>query len=318
MFGGRLTLFKRGYERMMPTNEGKTTMAQRFNRKAIRDFLTTYIIITFGAVLSALALLVFFAPFQIAPAGVTGLAVILNYWFQTPIGVMVLLLNIPIQIYAARTLPNGIQTVLRTVYLLIVYSAVVDLLRPFIPNSGISDDRLLNTIFGAVVSGIATGLVYRVGGTFGGTSTLSLILQKRFGLPMSSTFLYTDMAVVGVAALAFGIEGALYATISLFIGGAATDYVLEGPSVIRTAVIITDQPRLVADAVLKGMGRGVTGWEAKGMYTEEPRTVLYVTIARSQVTDLRRLVQTTDPKAFIVVVQGHAAYGRGFNTSMVE
>lgn len=104
----------------------------------------------------------------------------------------------------------------------------------------------------------------------------------------------------------------------LFVAGATTDYVLEGPSVVRTCVIITNQPQVVADAVMKGMGRGVTGWQATGMYTQQPRHVLYVTVARSQVTDLLRTVQAADPHAFMVVGQGHTAYGRGFNTATID
>lgn len=113
---------------------------------------------------------------------------------------MVMILNVPIQVFAVRTLTNGWAIVRRTIVLLVVYSLVIDLMRGVLPVGGISDDRLLNTIFGGIVTGLASGLVYRVGGTFGGTSTLALILQKRLGLPMSSTFLYTDMAVVGLAA----------------------------------------------------------------------------------------------------------------------
>jgi uncharacterized membrane-anchored protein YitT (DUF2179 family) len=131
---------------------------------------------------------------------------------------------------------------------------------------------------------------------------------------MSMTYLYTDIAVVVLAGLVYGWAGALYALIVIFIGGLATDYVLEGPSVIRTAVIITDHPEAVSKAVMEQMHRGVTSWEAKGMYTGQPRTVLYITIARSQVEDLRRIVTFVDPRAFLVIGQGHTAYGEGFRT----
>jgi uncharacterized membrane-anchored protein YitT (DUF2179 family) len=120
------------------------------------------------------------------------------------------------------------------------------------------------------------------------------------------------MGVVVLAGVVFGWEGALYAIVSLYVGGAVTDYALEGPSVIRTAVIITDQPQEVSSVILDALGRGVTGWEAKGMFTGAPHTVLYVTIARSQVTVLRQAVTEIDPNVFMVIGHGHAAYGRGF------
>ncbi|MCS7072468.1 MAG: YitT family protein, partial [Anaerolinea sp.] len=155
-------------------------------------------------------------------------------------------------------------------------------------------------------------LVLRAGGTLGGTSTLGRILQVRFGIPLSASSLYTDGVVILLAGLVFGWESALYAMVMLYIGAATTDYVLEGPSVIRTAVVITDKPREVADVIMAEMGRGVTAWEARGMFTDQPHTMLYITVGRAQVGELRRLVFNTDPKAFVVIGQGHTAYGRGF------
>jgi uncharacterized membrane-anchored protein YitT (DUF2179 family) len=96
------------------------------------------------------------------------------------------------------------------------------------------------------------------------------------------------------------------------VAAATADYILEGPAVVRTGVIITDFPREVADAVLDKMGRGVTGWEGRGMFTDQTHTVLYVTIGRAQVNALRRIVFDADPKAFVVIGQAHSAYGKGF------
>jgi uncharacterized membrane-anchored protein YitT (DUF2179 family) len=92
----------------------------------------------------------------------------------------------------------------------------------------------------------------------------------------------------------------------------ASDYVLEGPSVIRTATIVTDRPQEVARVLLEDLRRGVTSWQGRGMFTEQEHTVLFVTITRPQVNALRRLVFSVDPNAFLVIGQGHVAYGEGF------
>ena len=282
-----------------------------------RSFILRLFLMTLGALIGAVSVIVFMAPFNIAPGGVSGVAVILNHLFNTPIGLFVLIGNIPIQIIAYRML-GGWRVVAYTVYVVLIYSVAIDVLTPYFPAQGLSENVLLNAIFGGVVGGISSGLVYRAGGTFGGTSTLSRILQRRLGIPMSSSVLYTDMFVIGAAGLVFGWEGALYAAVSLIISGLAADYVLEGPSVIRTAVIITDQPEAVAEVILHGLDRGVTGWEAKGMFTGQEHTLLYVTIGRAQVPDLRRLVFAADPHAFVVVGQGHAAYGSGFKEPRIS
>ena len=269
------------------------------------------VLLFLGAFISAVAVIVFEAPFQIAPGGISGIAVILNNLIGTPLGLVVLLGNIPIQILAFRML-GGWRALAATIFATVLYSLLLDILTPYFPPSGVSDDVFLNAVFGGIVGGIGAGLVYRAGGTLGGTSTLGRILQQRYGIPLSSSTLYTDSLVIAAAGLFFGWELALYAMITLFIGAAVADYVLEGPSVIRTAVIITDQPRLVANAILHEMQRGVTGWDGKGMFTEQPHTILYVTVSRAQVNELRRLVRQADADAFVVIGQGHSAYGQGF------
>lgn len=277
--------------------------------RAIR-WTTQLLILLMGTAIGAASVAVFMTPFNIAPTGVSGVAVFLNYLIGTPVGLMVLLGNIPIILLGYRYL-GGWKVVVFTIICIIGYAFLLDFLQPYVPVGGISENVLLNAIFAGVTGGIGTALVQRVGGTFGGTATLAVILQRQLGTPLSTTYLYTDMGTVVIAGFLFGWEAALYAVITVFISGIATDYILEGPSVIRIATIITDKPREIADAVIK-MGRGVTAWEARGMYTDQSHTILYVTISRAQVNQLRDLVLHIDDTAFMVIEQGHTAYGKGF------
>lgn len=278
----------------------------------VRSTILAYIVLVIAAVIDAIGVVLFLAASNIAPGGVSGVAVMLNYLDpRLPIGLMILIGNIPIQLLGARYL-GGWRVVVRTVFYVVVYSVLVDVIRPMVAGIEVGDNRLTTALFGGILVGIAGGLVLRAGGTQGGTSTLGRILQYQFGLPLSTSAIYTDTVVVLLAGLVFGWEGALYAIVALFTAGIAADYVLEGPSVIRTATIITDRPDEIAERVLDDLGRGVTAWEGKGMFTEQTHTVLFITVSRAQVGRLRRLVRETDPQAFMVVGQGHVAYGRGF------
>ena len=270
-----------------------------------------FALLIIGAFIAAIAVIVFEAPFNIAPGGVSGLAIIANYLFDFPIGVFILLGNIPIQIVAYRML-GGWRVVAKTVFVVVIYSFMIEALTPFFPPEGVSQNILLNALFAGIATGIGSGLIVRGGGTLGGTSTLGVVLQVRYGIPLGSSALYLEALVVGLAGLVFGWEGALYAIIALYGAGVVSDYVLEGPSVIRTATIITNRPKEVANAILQGMGRGVTAWDGVGMFTEQPRSVLFVTVGRGQIETLRTLVLVTDPTAFLVIGQGHTAFGRGF------
>jgi uncharacterized membrane-anchored protein YitT (DUF2179 family) len=270
-------------------------------------------LLAMGALISAVGVVIFMAPFDIAPGGVSGVAVILNHLDnRLPIGLMILLGNIPIQLFGWRYL-GGWRSVARTVIYLVLYAVAIDWLTPLLAGRiAVGENVLLNALFGGILQGIGGGWVYLAGGTQGGTSTIQRIIQVRMGIPIATSTVYAELAVVLLAGAVFGWEGALYAIVSLFVGGIATDYILEGPSVIRTATIITDNPDGVAQAIMREMGRGVTAWEGTGMFTREGHTVLFVTVSRAQVPDLHWLVTRADPNAFLVIGQGHIAYGQGF------
>ncbi len=281
-------------------------------RESAIEVVFKYIQLTAGAALGAASVVIFLIPANVVPSGVTGSAVLLNELFGVPVGLSNALINIPILYVGYRMLPGGWRNTVRTIYVVAAFSLIVDVMVGAFPDVTYTDDRFLNALFGGIVGGVAGGIVYRTGTTFGGTSTLSLILQRRLGLPLSSTILYTDTAVIVAAGLVFGVESALYALVVLFLGGAAADYVMEGPSVIRTVSVITNKTDEVTKAVIERLQRGVTIIPAKGGYTREDRTMLYITLSRSQVHDFKALIDDIDPEAFVVIGQGHVAYGQGF------
>ncbi len=256
--------------------------------------------------------MLFLVPASVVPQGVTGVATLLNAVVGVPIGLTVLILNIPILYLGYRMLPGGWRVTADTLLVVVMFSVMVDFIAPLVPPTGVSEDRFLNAVLGGILGGVGGGMIYRTGTHSGGTSTLALIVQRRLGLPLSQTFLYTDTLVIVVSGLIFDIEGALYAMVALVLNGIASDYVMEGPSVIRTAFVVTDYPESVSSAVINKMQRGVTAIPARGMYTYEDRSLLYITISRVQVNDLRQVIAEVDPNAFIVIGQGHTAYGEGF------
>lgn len=263
--------------------------------------------VTVGVLIGAAAVNFFLLPSNIAPTGVTGVSVLLNALIGTPVGLVIFILNLPILALGYRYL-NGIRVVFLTSYVILVYSIALDL----VPQLVLAEDRLLNAIFGAVLSGISGALILRSGGTGGGTATIARIIQWRTGVPMNTTYLLTDSLVVAGAGFIFSWESAMFSLLTLFVSGLALDYFLEGPSIIRSAVIITDKPQEVADALMETLKRGITSWDAQGMYQGKHHKILYITIRRSQVNDLRRILSQVDPNAFVVINQGHAAYGEGF------
>jgi uncharacterized membrane-anchored protein YitT (DUF2179 family) len=293
-------------------------------REQVHSFLTRLdlqfkwqdgLTLTLGGLVLAVNVNLFLAPSNIAPGGVSGTAIIVNEFTGWPIGLVMLILNVPLLAVGFRHL-GRFRFLTRTVYVVLLYSLGVDILARWLPAAGITDDLVLNALYGGVVGGIGTGLVYRGRGTSGGTGIVGRVLQLRTGVPISQVYIVTDGGVVLVAGLVFGWEWARYALVTLFVWGVAADQVLEGPSVVRTVFIVTDKPGEVAQAVFRRLGLGVTAWPVRGMFTTQEHTVLFCTASRPDVNTLKAVVIEADPHAFVVVGHGHQATGGVFRQTM--
>jgi len=266
------------------------------------------LLLTLGSVIQAININLFLLPAKIAPGGVSGVAIIIQEFTGGSIGLMIFIMNIPLLYLGFRNL-GRFNFLIRTFFVVTLTSICVDLFAKVLPAEGITDDLLLNALYAAVVGGIGNGFVFRGQGTSGGTSILGRVVQFKTGIPLSQIYLLTDGIVILIAGLVFGWKLALYALITLYLWGIVSDQVLEGPSVVRTAFIVTDQPEDTAQAVFQRMGLGITAWAARGMFTEREHTVLFCTINRPDVPILRQLVAEIDPRAFLVIGQGHQAVG---------
>lgn len=274
----------------------------------LRSTLRTYLTLTLGAVLLALAVAIFLAPANISPGGVMGIAIIINQFTGWPVGTTMLVLNIPMLFIGFRYL-GRFRFLSRTLYVVILYNLGVDFLTAWLPPNGITDDLLLNALYSAAVGGVGSGLIYRGHGTPAGTGVLGRYLQLRTGIPLSQIYLITDGGVIIALGLTFGWERALYSLFSLFVWGLVTDYALEGPSVIRTAFVVTDQAEAITHALFNRLGIGVTSWTGRGMFTEAQHTILFCTLNRPDVSSFQSVVTGVDPEAFVVIGQGHHAKG---------
>lgn len=276
--------------------------------------LQEYGLLIAGSILQAIGLRLFFVPANLASGGVSGISQIIHHFTGWPIGLMILIGNIPLFLVGWRFL-GGWRFAVRTGLVILIYSLSADFLPllPFFPAQGLTDDIVLNSLYGAVVAGIGYGLIYRARATSGGSDILARILQHRFSIPMTQSYLMVDSAVILGAGLVFGWKEALYALIALYVSGLVVDTILEGATTARTAFIITTRAQEISQRILREMERGVTVLSGMGAYTGERRDVLYCVISRSEVATLKAIVRETDSRAFLVIGQAHEVLGEGFH-----
>src|SRR5215216_7190046 len=284
-------------------------------------YIRDYGLILISSLIQAFSLRVFFVPANLASGGVSGISQLINHFTGWPIGMMVLIGNVPLFALGWRFL-GGRQFAFRTAFTIVTYSLFTDLMLRtglFAPNGAatrligeLHGDIFLNTLYGAVVSGIGYGLVYRARGTSGGSDILARILNHYRSIPMTQSYLMVDTVVILGAGFVFGWKAALYAMIALYVSGIVAETTLEGGATVRTAMIVTGEPEAIANRVLDELERGVTLLEGTGAYTGADRPVLYCVISRAEVASLKALVHEIDPQAFMVIGVAHEALGEGF------
>ena len=284
---------------------------------SVRD----YLLIIIAAFIQAVSLRLFFVPAELASGGVSGIAQLINHFTGWPIGLMILLGNIPLFALGWRFL-GGARFAARTAVAIFMYSAFTDLLVQtplFAPNGAgtrlindLQGDIFLSALYGAIVSGIGYGLVYRARGSSGGSDVLARILNHYRGVSMTQSYLLVDTAVILGAGFVFGWKAALYAMIALYVSGLVAEATLEGGGTVRTALIVTSEAEAISARVLEELERGITVLEGRGAYTGAERPVLYCVVTRAEVATLKAIVHEVDPGAFMVIGMAHEALGEGF------
>lgn len=268
-----------------------------------------YVGMTIGIVVAATALNMFLIPNKVAAGGISGLATVIYHLSGWPVGVIMLVFNIPLFFLGVKVL--GTRYGLNTLYGAAAYSISIDLLAPYTPV--LTNDLLLSSLYGGVVSGIGMGLVFRFKGNTAGTAMAAAIVNKLYGISVGQALLAADFIVVALAGVVFkSPELALYATISIFVTSQIIDLVQEGPSTSKAFFILTEQPQDIADCILYEIDRGVTFLQGRGGFTGQARELLLCVVNTSEVTRLKELVYQKDQRAFVIVTDVHEVLGEGF------
>jgi uncharacterized membrane-anchored protein YitT (DUF2179 family) len=224
---------------------------------------------------------------------------------------MVLLANLPLFFMGWRYL-GGTRFAARTVFAILSFSILVDIPISLLPTEGITEDIVLNALYGGVVSGIGYGLVYRGRGTSGGSDILARVLSNWRGIPITQSYLITDALIIFLAGLSFSWENALYSLVLLYISGIAAESISQGSNVLRTGLIITANPAPIKEEIFLRLRRGVTLMNARGGYSGEEKTILLCVVTRAEIPHLKSITRDLDPEAFLIIGQAHEVRGEGF------
>lgn len=276
-----------------------------------RKILKDYLIISAGALLFAVGLSLFAEPFHIAPGGVSGVAIILNYLSGLPVGLIIILINIPL--FAAGFFTLGRSFVISSLYAMLLSSALIDQLAHVTP---FVEEPLLAALYGGLFIGAGMGLVFIQGASTGGSDIIVRLLRLRFvGLKLGRIMFLTDLVVIAAAALVFGdLNRALYAIITVYVNSIVIDGIIYGLEFSKVAYIISQKSAEIARRIQVELERGVTLFFGEGGYTHKPATIIMCALKRQQIVKFYAIVHETDPQAFVIVTNAHEVVGYGFKT----
>ena len=274
-------------------------------------FLKKYLTILLGAFVVSLSLDLFLVPADIAPGGLSGVAIILHHLANIPVGISILLLNIPLFLWSLRYFDA--EFMFSSLFGMVSLSILTDMLAWLKPVTG---DILLSAVYGGALMGFGLGLVFQSGATTGGTDIGAQILKKHFpSVSVGKFVLLIDAFIVSLAGIIFGSwEVLLYSAATLYVCSYIIDLMVEGIDFAKAAYIISENPRLISEQISKTLERGTTALNAFSHYSGAEKTVLLCVVKKYEINKLKKIIKSVDRNAFVILSDTREVLGNGFKT----
>ena len=280
----------------------------------IKQTIIDYIVIAIGALVFSLGIVMFSAPNNIAPGGVSGIGTMLNHLFNIPIGSVILAFNIPLFIFSFKKF--GKKFFYKSLYATFLTSTLIDIL-PFILEKHYIYSPLLASIFGGVSIGVGVGIIFLRGGTTGGADILAKLIKLKHPHLSLGTLVFIIDAVIVVSTLFVyrSIEALLYSTILFFVTSRAVDAIIFGAARSKMLLIITSSPKEISKKIMDEVGHGVTLIPASGGYTDNTKTIILSVVRPNEVAEINKFVKEIDRSAFTVITESNEVLGYGFQNN---
>lgn len=255
----------------------------------------SYIFMTIGILLAALALEVFLIPNRIIDGGITGISIILSFLTNINLSIFIIVINIPFLLLGFKHL--GKSFLIQASFAMILFSLLLEIFKPV---DEVTNDILLATVFGGILLGIGVGFVIRYGACLDGVEIVAILINKKTSFSVGQVILLINLVIYMIAGILFGWDRALYSIMTYFITYKIIDIVSEGLDQAKAALIITNHGNEIATSIYKKLGRTVTFIEGEGLISGK-KVVLYAVVTRLEVRELKKIVEADDVSAFMTI-----------------
>ena len=283
-------------------NEAKLT------QKAAKK-VKNYIILTIAAMIYAISISLFLDPNNIAPGGVTGIAILINRFVAIPTGTINFLLNIPIVLLGLWKF--GWRFICSTMYTLAMITIFMNQIASY---GAVTQDLLIAAVLGGALLGVALALVFRAGATTGGADIIVKVLRTRWKhIKTNVLFLCFDTMVVVASWIVFqDLTVAFYAGVAVVIDSIVMDKILYGSDEAKLTYIVSGKPEQVKQRICEELGITATVITARGAYTNAPKELLMIVTRKQVYPRLEEIVKDEDSSAFMIVSSASEIFGEGY------
>lgn len=281
-------------------------MAQENEKIRVLDI----IMFTIGTAIYALGLVNVNIPNQLAEGGVAGITLIIRALTGFNPAFSTLLLNVPLVLIGWRIL--GRKSLVYTLYGIFSLSFWIWAWQRLPFNLNLNHDMFISGIIAGLLSGIGCGIVYKFGGSTGGSDVIARIFEKKYGIPMGKSLLVLDITVLLSSLVYINIRQMMYTLLASYVFSRIVTITQEGAYAARGVLIMTDKPEEIVSAVYTEMNRGASYFKTEGSYTREPRLTVYIVVSPSELHQLRQLIARIDQRAFTTILDVQETLGEGF------
>ncbi len=273
-------------------------------------------LILLGCAISGLAYALFLIPHHFVPGGVSGIAIIINYFATLPVGALIVLLNVPVFLLGLKTM--GKRYVLNSLAGMVVSAVFIDFFNKVLKLPPATSNPVLASIYGGVMLGVGLGIVFRGRASTGGSDIIGMVLSKYTGMPLGYAIMVTDFIVISASGFALhSLEAPLYGYLVLFLSTKVIDLILEGWNYSKLVLITSTRTDEIAEFILHGLDRSGTALHSRSLYLNREGEIILTVIHRKQLADLRTFIKKTDPEAFVIINDTYDVLGKGFKSHLI-
>ncbi|EOS7999458.1 YitT family protein [Enterococcus hirae] len=247
---------------------------------------------------------------HLAEGGVSGITLILRALFGIDPAYSTLLINIPLILIGGKIL--GKRSLAYTVLGTVLLSAFLWIWQRVPLQINLQHDLLIVSLLAGLIAGTGSGLVYRMGGTTGGSDIIARILEKNYGISMGRSLLVLDVIVLLASLTYIDLKRMMYTLIVSYVFSRVIDSILDGGYSAKGILVVSNKNEEIAPLLMTGLERGVTFLSGEGGFSGHSKKIIYMVVSSSELNEVKRIVHEIDEKAFLSIINVHEVEGEGF------